>query len=411
VTSSRRWDLTRSLVIFAALGSLMSGLEAATPAFRATYHLTPAAAGLLVSAWNLGALAAMGALCHPATAALRTWCLGVSFAAGSLGLAAGHQLSILLPCAVIGGTGYGGLIVRINAHIARTYPDNATTMLSLVNAGFGAGSVIGPVIAGIGVQRDCAACALVVLACATARLAGDSRSGPPRAAQDTAHPGRIVIVLAAAAGLYAVLETGTGTWGPQQLIGLGYPPRLAAQLMGLFWAGLTTGRLLMPLARRLAPPAVYAGCVSACGTLLFLALIRPAAPAAYFLTGCAAGPVLPALVALAARRARNTAQATAAIFVCEAAGNIVVPLAIGGITARASAECLPFITAVTATLMILVSWTAVKTPRPARHAATPGHRPGNSGVRAPRIRPRQTAGRHALRNRGRHAVGGIGYGC
>lgn len=355
----KRHVFASCLVTFAALGSLISGLQAASASFRISYHLSPVGSVLLVSAFNFGALCVMAFLCFPAGASRTpTRAFKIAVITGCLGMTYVHQLDLLIACAVLAGTGFGGLIVRVNAFVARSYGDGATRPLNIVNAAFGAGAIIGPVLAGTGVKHDFLACALSIAACTGTRGIDEPHAEPTASGTGTwAMLAPFVIV----ALLYAGLETGIGSWGSSELIGLGYSVRTAAQLMGLFWAGLTIGRLGIQLVKdRVGPLVIFTGCVTACGLFIFLTLASPTAPVAYALTGIAVGPILPTLVGLVTQRAGNVDGATAGIFLAEATGNIAMPLLIGAFVTRTSVLFLPFVVAMTATAILGVSRTIAR---------------------------------------------------
>jgi fucose permease len=84
---------------------------------------------------------------------------------------------------------------------------------------------------------------------------------------------------------------------------------------------------------------------SPAGLSIFLALTSASAPAGYALSGFSVGPILPTLVALAAQGVAAVETVTAAIFLAEGLGNVVMPLAIGGVVARTSVSCLQFVIA------------------------------------------------------------------
>jgi fucose permease len=313
----------------------------------------------MVSAFNFGALCVLAFLCFPAGASKpSTRAFKVGLIVGCLGMTYVHQLGLLIACGVLAGAGYGGLIVRVNAFVARSSGDGATRALNLVNAAFGAGAIIGPILAGTGVQHDFLACAFSIAVCAGTRAIDEPHA---EATANGMGSWSMLAPFIIVALLYAGLETGIGSWGSSDLIGLGYSVRSAAELMGLFWAGLTIGRLGIHLIKdRFGPLVIVTGCVAACGLFIFLALISPTAPAAYALTGIAVGPILPTLVGLVAQRAGNVDGATAGIFLAEAMGNIAMPLLIGGFVDRTSVLLLPFVVAMVATAILGVSRTIAR---------------------------------------------------
>jgi FHS family glucose/mannose:H+ symporter-like MFS transporter len=344
------------MVIFLALGAITSGLGAALPALRAAYQISQDQVGLAVGVYNAGGLAAMGILCVAPQASPR---LAAAFQAcaalGAAGMACSSTWSLFLICALIAGMGYGALIVLVNTYVAQRFPDHRVRMLGLVNATYGAGAIIGPVVAGIGPGRDFLAGAIAIALCAGASAMAPER-GNARESYRAGWHARLAAPLIVVAFLYAGLETGIGSWGSFDLVSLGYPVNAAAQLIGLFWIGLTLSRLCMPaLGSRAKHSVVLVSCVCAAGALVPLALIGRAAPVVIGLVGLAVGPIWPSLMAFATGRVGVARGIMAGMAMAETVGNIVMPLLIGLCLSSTSAFYLPVAVAMTAGLILAIS--------------------------------------------------------
>jgi len=353
-------------VVFCGLGSVLGGIEAATPIFRSFYHLPPADAGIILSAFNLGGIVALAFLCLPLGARWPpTWVFQACFVGGCLGMVCTRQVVAFIACCVIGGAGTGALIVRINSYIVHAFRPDSTRMLNLVNAAFGAGSILGPLLDGVGVRYNLAGAAIVIAACGGIRRLDERGGGiamaPPQADSRPTRWAGAALSFALVTVLYSGLETGLGTWGSSQLIGLGYSVRSAAQTMSLFWVGLTIGRLWLQLLKgKIEAARLFAICVITSGLAIFLTMTSVTALVGYALTGFAVGPILPTLVALAAQRVAAIDSVTAAIFLGEALGNVTMPLVIGFAVARTSLSSLPTVIAVVACCTYAASRAAMR---------------------------------------------------
>jgi hypothetical protein len=168
---------------------------------------------MVVSAFNLRGVLTLAFLCLPVGARWPPiWVFQACTVGGCIGMVCVRQLDAFIACCVISGAGYGGLIARINSFIARTFRSDSTRMLNLVNAAFGAGSVLGPVLDGIGVWYDLAGSAAVITSCAGIRhidevredilAVSDSADGRPAGMYGA------TLSFAVVAVLYSGLETG-----------------------------------------------------------------------------------------------------------------------------------------------------------------------------------------------------------
>jgi MFS transporter, FHS family, glucose/mannose:H+ symporter len=237
--------------------------------------------------------------------------------AGSLAIALARTWPVLLVGVYLAGAGFGGTDFSLNTLMSRTARRGRAARLNILNAAFGAGAVLGPVVAGWlgaatltwGFGIAAAACCALAAGLSGVRPAprgANPRGAGPLPAPAADHPSRpvrrpalgwqhgAVGAIALAYLLYVGTESGTAGWIPATLVGLRYSPRAATVVTSAFWGAMTVARLLVvPVSRVIPAPRI----VLAAGALLTVALaltaIPAAAPAGYIVAGFAAGPIFP----------------------------------------------------------------------------------------------------------------------
>lgn len=344
---------------FIALGAITSALGAGIPAIQSSYRLSPVDAGMVVSAYNLGALMAMALLCFRFRSPGRmVRIFSICVISGCLGMALSGAWPSFLACAMIAGAGYGGLIVQINTYVVTSFTGRSVQMVNLINAAYGAGAIAGPLLIRMGIQHDLLMWAILVGLCMSTRAvgAGTGQQNPDYVVKAVGRPIWMLAPFVVMAFLYAGLETGTASWESSTLAKLGYPEATAAQMVGLFWIGLTVGRLCAPIiGGRASHAKILLSCLSLIVPLFPLALVDTTAPYVYGLAGAAIGPIWPSLMTLSAERASDARQAMACVAMAETVGNIVMPLAIGIFLSHLSYLCLPLVTSLVAASVLATS--------------------------------------------------------
>lgn len=182
----------------------------------------------------------------------------VMIVVGSWLVALTPSWTLFLAATALRGLGAGVLFTDVNGLFATGFGSRSTAMLSLVNAAYGAGSFLGPVLVGalpssfrtpmlIG-----AVASLIIFALAlfTPRL-----EPPPSEAQKgmmTVGWSPVLLTLFLVA-LFASgsVESTLGTWLATQLQTDGFSKQFAANVTGFYWGAQTIARVLMaPLALR-----------------------------------------------------------------------------------------------------------------------------------------------------------------
>lgn len=255
---------------------------------------------------------------------------------------------------VIAGLGFGSLTLVVNTAMASQPGRRGVLLVNLVNGVFGLGATAGPALLGltqnVGYAYLFGALAVAVILATPPRQLGSS-TPPARVDGHLATPATtnptLLILFGALLFSYTGLETGLSSWEAVHLEAHGYPAATATALTSLFWLGLATGRLLIPLVTAGWPPARLI-IATLTGALLALALvsISGAAPAGYLLAGVMAGPVLPTALAWNAATQPNPRRANAVVITAAMVGNVTLPAAIGYAMQATSNLALPALIAI-----------------------------------------------------------------
>jgi MFS transporter, FHS family, glucose/mannose:H+ symporter len=174
---------------------------------------------------------------------------------GSWFVALTSSWTLFLAATALRGIGAGILFTDVNGLFAAGFGSRSTAMLSLVNAAYGAGSFLGPVLIGFlpGSFRTPmligSVGSLIILALAffIPKLEPASETQKGTAAGDWS-PVLLTLFLIALFSSGSV-ETTLGTWLATQLQADGFSKQFAANMTGIYWGAQTIARVLMaPLA-------------------------------------------------------------------------------------------------------------------------------------------------------------------
>jgi fucose permease len=288
--------------IFLVFGTTSSLYGPLLITFARHFHVSLPAAGAVLSVHFVGAfcgvpLAWATLRRYPARAvlagALATMALGAAGAALARGF---HEL---LASVVVIGLGFGAIDFSLNSLLVRLPEVSRAHRLSVANAGYSVGSIVGPLLvvaarplhypllfAGVGVA-------------ALALTASTGGVGAPRMARGrelARHPRRRATlgVFVAAYVLYVATESSAAGWIAPQLHRVGYSQSTGAFVTAGFWLGLAIGRLLAgPAHRRISDRRLVLVSLAVTVALSLSALVDGLAPAAYPLAGLSLALVYP----------------------------------------------------------------------------------------------------------------------
>ncbi|MFE0020215.1 MFS transporter [Amycolatopsis sp. NPDC059021] len=365
--------MVTAFAAFVLIGALQALYGPAIPGLREDFGLTPASAGLALSAHFVGALLGVLVFSRWYARVHSRLLLGacyVAMAAGAAGFVLAGSWPVALFFAFVGGVGFGGIDYGLNHMFAIGFGKRGTAMLNLLNAQFGIGSIVAPaVIAWIGprhypvvflVVAGLTALLLLGIGGVRERSAGSDEPAS-EAAADVAKK-RSFGVLAAFVVFYVLnigLESGVGGWEPTHLEAVGYSLGTATTATAAYWLAMTLGRFaIVPVAARW--PASGIVIWSSAGVLVCAALsVIPAlAPFTYFGVGLFIAPTFPTGLAWLHQLAPRDAQrAGAYVLAASMVGGVVFPPLLGMGIEVTSVVSVPILLAVLGlACLALVCW-------------------------------------------------------
>jgi MFS transporter, FHS family, glucose/mannose:H+ symporter len=390
-TSFTRTAFTAALGALALAGAISASYGPLLGPVTHRFGVSLPVAGTLISVNFAGGLAGtLGALAgftHAPRRPIATFALGV-LGLGCLSIAAARSWPALAVGVFLTGIGFGATDFSLNQMAARSGAGRAVR-LTLLNAAFGTGAVLGPAIVGwLGLRALTVGFAVAagwawVMAAGvlgiTRAAPADGRSADPADAGDGAgadSPGRagrrqtrrgrarrpswVVILVASAFLLYVACEASIAGWIPAHLVALGYRSRLATAVTSGFWAAMVIGRLVtVPLSRAVAASRIVLAACPLLTLALALAVVRPIAPACYVAAGFIAAPIWPIGLDWVVATFPGHRSATSWALVSAFAGGIAGPATVAGVVSIAGVHAVPAVLTTFAgatTLSFLAIW-------------------------------------------------------
>ncbi|MFB6613803.1 sugar MFS transporter [Streptomyces sp. NPDC085524] len=378
--------ITASCVAFVVIGALQALYGPAIPALREEYGISPAVAGLSLSAHFVGALAGV-LIYHLLRGRLNNRALlGGSYvlmAAGAAVFAFSPTWLLALAGTFVIGLGFGGIDYGLNQLFAVGFGRRSTAMLNLLNGHFGIGAIAGPALIGwLGAENypeifvGIGVISLLILVTLGGVAAREPRPAP---AEGTSAGGaRVLPVIAVFIGVYVLhvaIETGVGGWEPTHLEAVGYGAATAATATSAYWAAMTVGRFVVaPLSLRWSAPSILIVCCAGMAGFLLLATVPAFAPYAYFGVGLMIAPIFPTCLPWLNRAVPSVAAAGAYVIAASMIGGVAFPPLLGGVIDTMEVKTVPLVLFVLAVVCGALSlWLR-------RNAPDPG---GVDGPRAP----------------------------
>jgi MFS transporter, FHS family, glucose/mannose:H+ symporter len=355
-TSFTRLAFAGSLGAFVLIGAIDSVYGPLLRPLSHRFGVSLAFAGTVISINFTGAL--LGVLC--ALAAFRRAptrpipaFAQAAVAAGCLTIAASRNWPLLTVGVFITGFGFGATDFSLNQLMTRTRARGRGARLTILNAAFGAGAVLGPVCVNVlGARTLVLGFAIAsVMACAmSVSLTGISSTGPAadphpeRPDRDRARARRHPGVAVAALGylLYVGCEAGTAGWIPAHLESFRYSPQFATGVTSGFWGAMAVGRILAaPASRTVAAHRMVLAACSLLAIALALAAIPAIAPGCYVAAGLAAAPIFPIGLDWLAAAFPRDGPATSWALIGSFAGGIAGPAAVAVVVAVIGLPAVP----------------------------------------------------------------------
>jgi FHS family glucose/mannose:H+ symporter-like MFS transporter len=326
---------TVDLIVFGMISSLFGPLLV-TLAHR--FHLSIPAAGVVLSVYFVGAFFGVpigwfamrrftGATVLSAT--LLITALGASGAAIST-----HWATFLASVCLL-GLGFGGVDFSLISLLVRTRSSGRGRRLSVTNAGYGLGAVIGPLLVVLVRPHNfrllyvAIAVAVIVLTLGNRGLIAPPLSVEHRRSDLVVNRTKrrsILGTFIVAYVFYVATETTTAGWIATHLHRIGYSASLGSVITAGFWLGLAIGRVLAgPLGRRHADHRLVLGGLGSAVVFCLIAQVAGAAPYVYPFVGLSIALVYPMGLVWYSSLCPHDDDGLALLILCMMAGGVIGP--------------------------------------------------------------------------------------
>lgn len=294
----------------------------------------------------------------------------VVMAAGAGGAALSQRWVFFLASVFVIGIGFGAMDFTLNALLVRTPVVGRAHRLSLANAGYGLGAVIGPVLI-IAIHPHNFPILFAGIAVVAVALSTSNRGlhAPPlhaeakRRAFEARNAQRrpILVTFIVAYILYVAIESSSAGWIAPHLHRVGYSQSVASLATAGFWLGLTIGRVgVGPLHRRLTDKNLVLGGLGFTFILGAAAFSGVLAPYAYPLVGLALASVYPMGLIWYTVLCPHDADGLALMILFMMAGGVIGPGAVSLVVSMAGIHAVPVVIAVFALLDLAVFTSALR---------------------------------------------------
>jgi FHS family glucose/mannose:H+ symporter-like MFS transporter len=291
-------------------------------------HFVGALLGVIVSMWTMERVPVR------LSVTVSVGCLG----AGCAGVAVAPSWPAFLAGAFVIGFGFGALDIGLNQLVAHSEGPRRSGVLNALNGVYGIGAVAGPILIAAFSDKHFAllyASGAVVAVGLLPAVAGISGRLPFTPRKPAGRPSRLVGAFVIAYVLYVAVETGVGGWMTSDLESVGQRSVVAATLTSGFWAAIALGRLAVALVPSRVPESAIVITGSAIAAVaLAVALVGPAAPFAFIVTGLAIAPIFPTGIVWLAKLRPGDSAATSWLFPASMVGGAAIPGGIGLVIAR-----------------------------------------------------------------------------
>jgi FHS family glucose/mannose:H+ symporter-like MFS transporter len=322
---------TAMFVVFGSVASLYGPLLVT---FAHRFSVSLATAGAILSVHFIGAFAGVPL----GWAAMRRWRGQVVLAAALAVLALGAGLAglsrgfaELLGSVLLIGLGFGALDFLLNSLLVRTAADGRAHRISVANAGYGVGSVIGPLLI-IVARPTHYPLLLAAVALGALSLAFSTRgvTAPPLSSEhrrtDSPRRRAVLATFIVAYVLYVATEASLTGWIAPQLHRVGYSQTVGAVATAGFWLGLALGRVLAgPAHRFLSEERIVLGGLLVTAALCALAHSDAVAPITYPLAGLSIALVYPMGLIWYTRLAPGDGDGVALLILTMMIGGVIGP--------------------------------------------------------------------------------------
>jgi fucose permease len=329
-------SLTLAFATFILIGTNSGAFGVLLPDLSAYYNLEKASTGYLFVAGTFGyVIAALASGYLVERLGLRQFLMGgiVVFGLGSLVMGTAPWLGLVLVARLI--IGLGAAVMETGANLMVTVLPRNTTLLNYLHAFFGAGALLGPIVASLSLSAGWGwnglflvwvAISLLLLASFAFLFRPPVPADKPAEAIAGGHPpaeknssgGNLMLASLKQKSVwltslfllvYVGVEMSLGIWSYTFLTeGKNYPKELSSWAVSGYWAGLTAGRLILAKlaeGRGVGDRGLLGGCLV--GTvggigLIWLGPNEISAIVGLVLVGFSLGPIYPTSMAVLSKQ-------------------------------------------------------------------------------------------------------------
>ena len=348
-------NATATLTMFGATSSLFGPLLVT---FSRRFHLGLPDAGVILSVFFVGALVGvpLGYVSQRRAAgesSLRLLMWGNAL--GACGAWLARDWAALLASVFVIGVMFGAVDFALNTLLVRADDAHRGHRLSVVNAGYGVGSVLGPV-ALIVVHPSNFGWVFAALTVVSLALSFGFRGVRTTALRTEMHPRtllragprrQVLSTFVVAYVLYVCLETATSGWIAPHLHRVGYSQTLASAVTAGFWGALALGRSFGgALSKKWAVHHVVMVSLFVAVALALSAVSTTLAPYAYPILGLGLASIYPLGLIWYASLAPDDHDGLAALILLMMIGGILGPAAVSVAVAHFGIRVVPVVIAV-----------------------------------------------------------------
>ncbi len=335
-------------ISFMLIATLVAMFGPSFPSLQSHFGVNETEVGFSLTAHFIGTFIGTVSAALLGKFALRSRLLFCSsmFVLGSFIIALAPTWFIFLAGTVFRGVAAGLYFSDINALFATGFGKRSAAMLGLVNAAYGAGSFLGPVLVGF-FSEDyrtpfMLGSFLSFIMLGLALISPNVEATHQTQAKNFVAPYGLVALFMLMLFCSGSIENGLGAWMTTHFVDQGLSLRVAANYTGMYWAAETIGRVLMtPLALRWSPFQLLVVGFALEALLLVLAQISGFTVSAYVLAGFSVAPLFTSGLAWMARAMPGFSMATTFGLAGSLLGAASTSPVLGQLIERFSSEILP----------------------------------------------------------------------
>lgn len=317
-----RLFLSGTLAFFVA-GMLPALHGVALPIWTEAYGLAQGEGGTLLAGNGAGSLLAVlsGVFGLPGLG-MRTGLIALALGAALLALSASWPLTLL--GGFVAAFGFGLLTTSVNRAFLGGFGPRSPGMVGLVNAVYGIGAILSPLLfLALGARPPLAFAAVILLATLALLVSERDAVPPTRGLPDLRDPRLLVTLFILGNGFIEGISVG---FGASALTDAGLSPDTAAKTASAFFLAYVLSRLTLTwIAGRIPPARLLTLGFGGAGLCMALAALWLPAPG-YVLAGAFIGMIFPSYYVWASRILGPDPRMTAAILTVALSGGTLAPL-------------------------------------------------------------------------------------